>query len=573
MEKRLLIAVLLMGAVIMITNIFFPPVAPVEPGAKADSAAIARPRPARPVAAAPALQTAPAAARDSVVVRSNLYEYVFSTRGAALTRAELFRYPSYTHPGKPVQLVPGGTSDFLAHRIVVGADTLNLRAAPFQPSARSLVVDSAGGTQTVRFSYADPSGFGAELTYTFRPGTYLVGVQGRVTGLQDRATLLTNVGPGLAPHEAFDHHSERELALVTRVAGKVDREALGKLEGTATIPGPLAWAGIKDKYFLAAIVAGDDRPMSGGRVVDLPDVRQAFVEDGDTSVVELPRAALTTELPIATDGTFAFQAYLGPQEYGRLKAVGYELEDATPYGYRWLQPVIRPFAALIVSILNYLHDKLGIGYGWVLVIFGVMMRVVLWPLNARAMRAQMKNAAVAPLMQEIREKYADNPQKQQEEMLRLYREEGFNPMAGCLPMLVPFPVLITLFFVFQSTIGFRGAEFLWLPDLSLRDPFYILPLFLVASMFALQWISTKLSGMEQNAQMKMMMYIMPLMIGIFFFTMPSGLNLYYAATNVASMPQQMLIALERKRTSEEQKRNNPPKPQPATASKGKRKKG
>jgi YidC/Oxa1 family membrane protein insertase len=571
MEKRLLIAVLLMGAVIMITNVFFPPVPAADPAAKADSAVVA---PARPAAgASPVLVAAPAAPTDSVVVRSDLYEYVFSTRGAALTRAALLRYPSYTQPGKTVQLVPAGTTDFLAHRLVVGADTIDLRGAPFQASARALRVDSAGGAQTVRFTYTHPSGFAAELTYTFRPGEYLVGVQGRVTGLTGRATLLTDVGPGLAPHEAFDHHSERELALVTRVAGKVDRQRLAKLEGTTTIEGPLAWAGIKDKYFLAAIVAGDDRPMSGGRVLDLADVRQAFVEDGDTSVVELPRAALTTELPLAADGTFAFQAYLGPQEYGRLKAVGYELEDATPYGYRWLQPVIRPFAALIVSILNFLHDSLGIGYGWVLIIFGVMMRVVLWPLNARAMRAQMKNAAVAPMMQEIREKYADNPQKQQEEMLRLYKEEGFNPMAGCLPMLVPFPVLITLFFVFQSTIGFRGADFLWLPDLSLRDPWYILPVFLVVSMFALQWISTKMSGMEQNPQMKMMMYVMPLMIGVFFFSMPAGLNLYYAATNVASMPQQMLIARERRRAQEAQK--NAPKPKPEAtpaAPKGKRKK-
>ena len=131
-------------------------------------------------------------------------------------------------------------------------------------------------------------------------------------------------------------------------------------------------------------------------------------------------------------------------------------------------------------------------------------------------------------MQEIREKYKDDPQKQQEAMMRLYKEHGFNPLGGCLPMLVPFPVLITLFFVFQNTIAFRGAEFLWLPDLSLRDPLYILPVFLVASMFGLQWVSAHLSGMEQNQQMKMMMYFMPLMMGVIFFTLPAGLNLYYA---------------------------------------------
>src|SRR5690606_9645664 len=125
--------------------------------------------------------------------------------------------------------------------------------------------------------------------------------------------------------------------------------------------------------------------------------------------------------------------------------------------------------------------------------------------------------------------------------------------------LVPFPVLITLFFVFQNTIAFRGAEFLWLPDLSLRDPFYILPFVLVVSMFALQWVSAHLSGIEQNPQMKMMMYFMPIMMGVIFFMLPAGLNLYYAVTQVASIPQQVMIAGERRRAQEELKRSGGPK--------------
>jgi YidC/Oxa1 family membrane protein insertase len=569
MEKRLILAVLLMGAVIMGTNLLFPPPPAPKPGARADSVAAAQRATAATATplAPPLLAGAPAAATDTVVVRSGLYEYDFSTRGAAVIRAELLRYPSYTQPGKHVQLVPPGTADFLAHRLVVGRDTIDLRAVGFQASARSLQVDSAGGPKSVRFTYADPSGFGVELTYTFQPGNYTVAVQGRVTGVTGRATLLTDIGPGLAPHEAFDHHSERELALVTRVRTKVDRQRLAKLGPETVVDTPLVWAGIKDKYFLAAVVAGETHPMAGATVRALPNVRQIFVTRGDTAVVLLPRVAMTTALPLGADGTFSYQAYLGPQEYSRLAAVGFDLEDATPYGYRWLQPVIRPFAALIVGVLNFLHESLGLAYGWVLILFGVMMRIILWPLNARAMRSQMKNAAVAPRMQEIRELYKDNPQKQQEEMVRLYKEEGFNPMAGCLPMLIPFPVLITLFFVFQSTIGFRGAEFLWLPDLSLRDPLKILPIFLMASMFALQYISTKMSGMEQNPQMKTMMYVMPVMIGFLFFNLPSGLNLYYAATNVASIPQQLMIAQERRKTQEAQKAQEAAKP----AAKGRKK--
>jgi YidC/Oxa1 family membrane protein insertase len=275
--------------------------------------------------------------------------------------------------------------------------------------------------------------------------------------------------------------------------------------------------------------------------------------------IVLPRVDVTAVLPVAPDGAFAFDLYLGPQDYGRLSAIGFDLQEVTPYGYRWLQPIIRPLAAAVLWVLNTLHDTLGIAYGWVLVIFGVMMRIVLWPLNAKAMRAQMKNMGVQPLLQEIREQYADDPQKQQQAMMALYKEHGFNPFAGCLPMLVPFPVLITLFFVFQNTIAFRGAEFLWLPDLSLRDPFYILPLILVVSMFALQWVSAHLSGIEQNPQMKMMMYFLPVMMGVIFFMLPAGLNLYYAVTQVASIPQQVLIATERRAVQAELKKSGGPK--------------
>jgi YidC/Oxa1 family membrane protein insertase len=118
------------------------------------------------------------------------------------------------------------------------------------------------------------------------------------------------------------------------------------------------------------------------------------------------------------------------------------------------------------------------------------------------------------------------------------------------------PVLITLFFVFQGAIEFRGATFAWMPDLSLRDPLYLLPVLLVVSMFALQWISTKMSGMADNPQAKMMMYTMPLMMGIFFWLMPSGLNLYYVSSNVASLPQQLLIARERRIATEQAKAEN-----------------
>jgi YidC/Oxa1 family membrane protein insertase len=440
---------------------------------------------------------------------------------------------------------------------VAAGRTLDLRTAEFTPSAERVVVDAAGGPKTLTFTATQNGAPVAQISYTFRPDDYVVDVSGKLLGLGGSGMLYTSLGTGLAPHDAREHNTQRELSFVAWNGRRVEREYLSriKLGQQDTIAGPLSWAGVRDRYFLMALIP-QGRAFTSLVAVDQPD--ESYNVGGDALVS--PRAAATVALPVGPDGAFAYRAYLGPLEHGRLVAVGHELEEVNPYGYRWLRPVVRPIAAFVLWSLRELHEQFRMPYGWVLVLFGVLVRLVTWPLNARAMRAQMKNMAVQPQLQarmkEIQTKYAKDPQRQQQEMMAMYREMGVNPfsmMSGCLPMLIPMPVLITLFFVFQGAIEFRGTRFAYLPDLSLRDPYYVLPILLVVSMFALQWISTKLSGMESNPQTKTMMYTMPLMMGFFFWFMPSGLNLYYVSSNLASLPQQLLIAQERRRTTEAQK--------------------
>jgi YidC/Oxa1 family membrane protein insertase len=201
--------------------------------------------------------------------------------------------------------------------------------------------------------------------------------------------------------------------------------------------------------------------------------------------------------------------------------------------------------------LLWMHDKLRLSYGWVLVIFGIAVRLILWPLNHRAMRSSLKMQAIQPEMAAIQKKYRDNPQKQQEEMVRIYREHGMSPFSmfsGCLPMLIPMPVLFALFFVFQNTIEFRGVSFLWLADISLKDPYYILPLIMGASMYVLSWIGMR--NAPPNPQAKMMSYMFPVIMTVALLNMAAGLNLYYAVQNIAALPQQWLIARERARRTD-----------------------
>ena len=173
------------------------------------------------------------------------------------------------------------------------------------------------------------------------------------------------------------------------------------------------------------------------------------------------------------------------------------------------------------------------------------MRALLWPLNQRAMESSIRMQAVAPLMKQVQERYKNEPERLQREMMRLYKEHNVNPLGGCLPMLLPMPVLFALFFVFANTIEFRGVPFLWLTDLSRADPYYIIPIIMGLSMFVLSKVGQ--IGVPPNPQAKMMVYFMPVFMTVLFLRFASGLNLYYAVSNIFSIPQQYLIAKRRLR--------------------------
>jgi len=225
------------------------------------------------------------------------------------------------------------------------------------------------------------------------------------------------------------------------------------------------------------------------------------------------------------------------------------LDDANPYG-GFLRPIIQPVSALVVNILIWMHDRLKLAYGWVLIIFGVLVRALLWPLNQKAMESSIRMQAVAPLLKQMQDRYKNEPERLQREMMKLYKDHNVNPFGGCLPMLLPMPVLFALFFVFANTIEFRGVPFLWLPDLARADPYYIIPIVMGLSMFVLSKVGQ--IGVPPNPQAKTMLYFMPAFMTLLFLRFASGLNLYYAVSNIFSIPQQYMIA--RRRLREQGKR-------------------
>jgi YidC/Oxa1 family membrane protein insertase len=376
------------------------------------------------------------------------------------------------------------------------------------------------------------------LTYEFDPGGYLLRVSGTVGATVDQ--LIVTLPQGLRSEEADVKDDQQYLAFALKPL-RDDARSVGfsKLDSAERRieDGPFTWVVSKNKYFLVGLLTpeGSDDPFSRVHLVGGP--RNGGRPTAADAHVVLP----------VTGGRFALELYAGPQEWRRLRALGRNMEHANPYG-GFMKGVVQPFATIVMRLLLWMHDTLRLSYGWVLVIFGIAVRIILWPLNQRAMRSSLRMQAIQPEMAAVQKKYRNNPQKQQEEMMRIYREHNMSPLSmfsGCLPLLIPMPVLFALFFVFQNTIEFRGVSFLWLADISLKDPFYILPLIMGVSMYILSWIGLRNS--PPNPQAKMMSYMFPVIMTVALLNMAAGLNLYYAVQNIAALPQQWLIARERAR--------------------------
>ncbi len=551
-ELRFVLAIGLMFLVLVGTNLLFPPITP-EPGIVTDSAAVSAPPSASAPGLPPASTTGEAPATPAVgpiepaqqvaqtetmvTVDGPLYRFEFSSFGARLVSARLPAFRALNHEGV-VDLVPAGLDGLLSQRLVVGNDTIDLARAPYRVEpAEGIRLTEGGGAETLRFFYEpEASALRLEVAYTFRPEAYAIGVEGRLSGV-DRPLLLTDLGEGLAYAEADSASEARLMAFAFNHLDRgIESTPLTRAE-PGIVQGPLLWAAFRSKFFVTVLLAGS------GEAATESDYLGGLIVGAGT----LPeRVSIATAQSVGNDGRFGYRLFLGPQEYATLQSLGQDLEEVNPYGWRFFRPIIRPFVAIIIAVLTFLHTNLSISYGWVLVVFGVAMRIVLFPLNHKAMKAQMRNMEVQPLLAEIQKKYKDNPEKLQKEMMRLYKEHGFNPLAGCVPLLLPWPVLIALFFVFQNTIEFRGVPFLWLPDLSTKDPLYVLPMLLAGSMFLMQWLSMK-SIEQPNPQMKIMMWMMPPMMLLIFLNLASGLNLYYVVSNIATIPQQMWISNERKK--------------------------
>jgi len=533
-EKRLLLAVALSLLVLTAYQLFFAPApkphpspspmasaAPASPGPSPSLLPGARPGRASPPPARAAVEVADDKERR-VEVQTPDVAVAFSNRGARLLSWRLVHFAD-----------PRGRPEEMVQAVVAGPRPLDLETgdpevdgrlkdALFKPSAESITLP--GGAAELRFAYADAD-VEAEKTLHFEPQGYLASVRASVRKAGRDLPVRIFWGPGIgnptpAEMEVQGYHAPQAVYLGP---GGVERVPPPKI-GPAQTVSPARWAGIEGTYFVALWVP----PPPGTaelRAVTLPPGEDGKPRIGAQAGVVLAGAAPAT-------------LYVGPKDYLQLSKLDHELQRVVPVG-EWIGPIV----VALMALLRWVHNHVG-NYGWSIVLLTVLINLVMAPLRHYSIANGVKMAKLAPEMKVIQDRYRKVPaldprrQEMQKEVAALYARHGMSMSTqmtvGCLPILLTMPFLIAFYRVLSVSIELRGASFLWIPDLSQKDPYFITPLLMGVSMFAMQRMTP--TAMDP-AQQRIMM-IMPLMFVGMFLWAPAGLNLYWLASNVCSIIQQ-----------------------------------
>ncbi|MCS6989170.1 MAG: membrane protein insertase YidC [Chloroherpetonaceae bacterium] len=481
-----------------------------------------------------------------ITVETDLFTAVLSSKGATLKSFVQKKY--LNEERKPFDLVTasnGAIALFFQTRDGKNITTTDLYFAPkFNGDKLTL---SGKQSEKVPFELALPDGKKIEIVYRFVGDSYRFDLQTNLVGLGE---IVNNAEYQVVWNGGLAHSERSRLDEAMRsYAHAMQADELLKLDADkagetkkSNPDGKTKWVSVQSKYFIAAIIAENESKgayLEGYRNSD--DEKLAF----ENYVV-----ALREDLPFKqreVKGNFSL--YVGPLDYDLLKDNGVGLERALDFGWEWLT---RPFAEwLIVPVFNFLNQYIT-NYGIIIIIFAFLIKLVTYPLTAASTNSMKKLSMLQPQIQAVQEKYKNDPAKLQDELAKIYKEAGVNPLSGCLPILLQMPLLIAMYNVFSASIQLRQESFLWADDLSAPDavvrlpfsiPLYgdhiaLYPILMAISIYVQQKITPQQSTAAAE-QMKVMNVIFPIMMLLLFNNLPAGLGLYYFMFNVFGLIQQI----------------------------------
>ena len=455
-------------------------------------------------------------AAEFIEVDTALYRAKFSSRGAVLTNWELKRYRG-TSDGQPaVELVrqEGKFSGPLTVMTDNAELTKELSEGVYRVEKDFATLDQAHQTGHVTFVYDSPAaGVRIEKQLTFHANSYLVDVALKSTGLTGSVRVGVGTNFGIVEWgEGFIG----SVGPASRVDDKIEKEVP---DSEIERKGAVIWGGLQDKYFLSVLI-----PKEGSGVV--------AKKEGEKLV------STSVRMPVDPAGSpIAFQLFAGPKEYDTLQSLGIGLEDTIDFGWflfgSWdtVRAVAKPIFYVLRSINGYTHN-----YGVTIILLTVAIKLLFIPLQYKSYKSMKQMQEIQPKVLALQEKFKEDRERLNKELIKVYRDNKVNPVGGCLPMVLQMPVFVALFNILYMTIDLRQAPLgLWISDLSVQDPYYILPIIMGVSMLIMQ----KIQPTTMDPAQAKIMLLLPALMTFLFINFPAGLVLYWLTNNVLSIGQQL----------------------------------
>jgi YidC/Oxa1 family membrane protein insertase len=582
-ERRLLLVFVLTFVVILLFQPLLKKYGPQPPAPQPHNEQTATPHPnapstpaaSVPVVTPPTGLTKQAFTETETLIENDLYKITFTNRGAQVKSWILKKFDNEAQSGLldlvnsaasqkfgyPLSLwtYDEGVRNRLSSALYVpseirpadGLGELGLAKVTVSSANGELAGQTLNGPASITFEYSDRD-LAVRKTFHF-DHTYVVKVETSVTykgslipafpawpgGFGDQVT------PASYAAGRIDYHNDESTDRTALIfPNYVIRLAIKSISGGNTIKGPFEWAAVADQYFAAVFIPDD--PV-GSAAVTLRNSMQVPRDPDKPDSRETSHADVVGAAVGSIHGPTVERMYVGPKELAVLESVpvptikndNRDIRGLVDFG--WWGIIAKP----LFLWLKWTYFHIVPNWGWAIVLQTLIITVALLPLRISQMKSMLKMQRVAPQIKSIQEKYKKyslrDPRKaaMNEEISALYKKEGVNPAGGCLPLLIQFPFLIAYYRMLGVALDLRHAHWLWIHDLSARDPLFLLPIFMVVSMLVTQKMTPQ-AGMDP-AQQKMLTVMMPLMMGFIFFNLAAGLNLYYAESNLISIAQQAIM--------------------------------
>ncbi|MEN9423821.1 MAG: rane protein insertase YidC [Pseudomonadota bacterium] len=476
------------------------------------------------------------AAGQTVTVRTDKLVLKINTRGGEVLETDLPTYPiSLDTPDKPVKILDLNGRNYVAqsglqHQVVAGLEAQTLapdHLATYTAAQTEYTLADGQNELVVPLTWQGANGISVTKRFVFKRGSFLVNVEHEVNNQS------TNIWNGTEYRQLKHGYAANAGSLLGGVQayvggayyheGKYTKLSFSDMDDKPikeTVNG--GWVAMQEHYFLSAWIPPQNQETEYySRVVPGQDVK-GYV---------LGMRSAAQQIAPGAKGVFKSDFYVGPKDQDTLEGIAEGLDLTVDYG------IFAFISKPIFWLMQVIHSVLG-NWGWTIIFLTIFIKLAFFYPSAMSYKSMAKMKAVSPKLKDINERFADDPPGKQKAMMELYRKEKINPIGGCLPMLIQIPVFMGLYWVLQESVELRQAPWLlWYKDLSIMDPYYILPLLMGASMFFQQ----KLNPPQADPMQQKIFQFMPIIFTVMFLFFPAGLVLYWVVNNILSMAQQWYI--------------------------------